>query len=331
MVKKLSFNPEITVILINYNQSKYLKDSIKSVLDQTYEKFELIIIDNGSIDNSKKIIEAFLNDKRINYLNYNKNDFVTKRLNHAVSIAKGKYINFLMADDMIEKNKLYNQLNIFNKLDNDYGIVYGPSIIINEKNKKTYLSEVVKINGSALSEQLKKNLTNGHINFNSALIKRECLISYPMLETIFIETESIFLCFALRYKFKYDNNPVCYFREHDKNIGKKIFDNLDRHLERIELLRTYNFIEKKCKDLEIQCYKGNIILNIVWYNIRTNGIKKKNWKLIREITMKHKYLLIKVKFILSIILTLTPNIITLVLNYIISRLKKSKYNNIRLD
>ena len=179
-----------------------------------------------------------------------------------------------MADDMIEKNKLNSQLNIFKKLDDDYGVVYGPSIIINENNKQNYLADVVKINGNGLSEQLKKNLLNGHINFNSALIKKKCLIDYPMLENIFIETESIFLCFALKYKFKYDSNPVCYFREHSENIGKKIFDNLDRHIKRIEELRKFNLIEKKCKDEEIQNYKGNIILNIIWYNLRTNGIKK---------------------------------------------------------
>ena len=331
MVQKLNLHAEITVILINYNQSKYLRDAIKSVLNQSYKDYELIIIDNGSIDNSKKIIETFLNDNRINYLNYNKNDAVTKRLNHAISIAKGKYINFLMADDMIEKNKLNNQLNIFKKLDDDYGIVYGPSIIINENNKKNYLKNFLKINGNGLSEQLKKNLVNGHINFNSALIKKKCLIDYPMLETIFIETESIFLCFALKYKFKYDSNPVCYFREHSENIGKKIFDNLDRHIKRIEELRKFNLIEKKCKDEEIQNYKGNIILNIIWYNLRTNGVKKKNWKLIREIIKNHKYLLIKIKFFLSLILTFTPNTITLILNYIIDRIRRTKHNNIRLD
>ena len=60
MVQKLNLQTEITVILINYNQSKYLRDAIKSVLNQSYKDYELIIIDNGSIDNSKKIIETFL-------------------------------------------------------------------------------------------------------------------------------------------------------------------------------------------------------------------------------------------------------------------------------
>ena len=60
-----------------------------------------------------------------------------------------------------------------------------------------------------------------------------------------------------------------------KILEKKIFDNLDRHIKRIEELRKFNLIEKKCKDEEIQNYKGNIILNIIWYNLRTNGVKKR--------------------------------------------------------
>ena len=119
--------------------------------------------------------------------------------------------------------------------------------------------------------------------------------------------------------------------KNNSNIGKKIFDNLDRHIKRIELLRKFNLIEKKCKDKEIQNYKGNIILNIIWYNLRTNGVKKKNWKLIYEIIKNHKYLFIKIKFFLSLILTLAPNFITLGLNYIIDRIRKTKHNNIRLD
>ena len=95
MVQKLNLHAEITVILINYNQSKYLRDAIKSVLNQSYKNYELIIIDNGSIDNSKKIIETFLNDKRINYLNYNKNDAVTKSISQVFLLSGLTHSTFI--------------------------------------------------------------------------------------------------------------------------------------------------------------------------------------------------------------------------------------------
>ena len=331
MDEKLKFKPEITVILINFNQSEFLKEAIESVLNQSFDNFELIIIDNGSNDDSKLIIKSYLDDKRIRFLDFDKNDYVTKRLNHSVSISKGKYINFLMADDYFEVDKLKNQISIFKKLDESYGVVYGPTIIINQKLNKTFLSNVVKINGDALKIQLIYNLKFGHINFNSALIKKECLQKYPMLEDIFIETESIFLCFALNYKFHFDNKAVCYFREHESNIGKKIFDNLVRHLKRIDLLKKINIEKKKCEDKDIDNYRGNIIFNIIWYNLRTNGQKKNNWKLIYELLINHKFLLIRLKFYLLLLLNIMPINILRYINMLTDKIKINRLNNIRLD
>ena len=67
MDEKLNINPEITINLINFNQSKFLKKAIDSVLKQSYQNFELIIIDNGSTDNSKSIIKSYLDDPRIRF------------------------------------------------------------------------------------------------------------------------------------------------------------------------------------------------------------------------------------------------------------------------
>ena len=331
MDEKLDLKPEITVILINFNQSKFLKEAIDSVLNQSYEAFELIIIDNGSTDDSKLIIKSYLYDKRISFLDFDKNDYVTKRLNHSVSISKGKYINFLMADDYFETNKLKNQINIFKNLDNNYGVVYGSTVIINETLNRTFSQNVVRINGDALKIQLINNLKHGHINFNSALIKKECLQKHPMLEEIFIETESIFLCFALDYKFHFDDNVVCYFREHETNIGKKIFDNLARHLKRINLLKEINIKEKKCENKYIENYRGNIIFNIIWYNLRTNGPKKNNSKLIYELLINHKFLLIRSKFFLLLLLAIMPRWLLRYFNIMINKIKVNKLNNIRID
>ena len=331
MGEKLNLKPKVSVCLINFNQSKFLNKAIDSVINQSYKNFELIIIDNGSTDSSKLIIKSYLNDHRVKFLDFDTNDYVTKRLNHSVSIARGKYINFLMADDYFQIDKLKNQISIFEKLDDDYGVVYGPTIIINEKLNETFLSNVVKINGDALKIQLNKNLKYGHINFNSALIKKECLQKHPMLEDIFIETESIFLSFALNYKFHFDNKTVCYFREHETNIGKKIFDNLHRHLKRINLLKKINLKEKKCENKDIDNYKGNIIFNIIWYNIRTNGKKKNSWKLICELFINHKFLLLNSKFYLLLLLSITPESLTKYINILIDKTKNNKLNNIRLD
>ncbi len=329
--KIVNNNPFISIILINYNQENFIKSSIKSALNQTYKNFELIIIDNGSFDNSKNIIKKFLKDKRIIFLNYNKNIKVTIRLNRAISIAKGEFVNFLMGDDMLEREKIFNQIKIFQKIPECYGVVYGPSIMLNTLTNKKYFVDVVKINGDALTKQLKFNLKFGHINFNSALIRKECLIKYPMLEDIFIETESFFLSLAIDYKFWYDSKVVCFFREHKNNIGKKIIDNLNGHLKRINELRNLNFKKKICRDSLIQSYARDIIINIIWYNIRTNGPKEINKKLLKKVFKNYQNTFLKIKIYVIIIINFMPAIFARIINRILYKFKKEKYNNVRID
>ena len=318
--KIVNNNPFISIILINYNQENFIKSSIKSALNQTYKNFELIIIDNGSFDNSKNIIKKFLKDKRIIFLNYNKNIKVTIRLNRAISIAKGEFVNFLMGDDMLEREKIFNQIKIFQKIPECYGVVYGPSIMLNTLTNKKYFVDVVKINGDALTKQLKFNLKFGHINFNSALIRKKFLIKHPMLEDIFIETESFFLSLALDCNFWYDSKVVCFLREHKNNIGKKIFDNLNGHLKRIKELRNINFKKKICRDSLIQSYARDIIINIIWYNIRTNGPKEINKKLLKKVFKDYQKTFFKLKIYLIIIINFMTAIFVRIINSILYKL-----------
>ena len=103
-------NELVSIIMPSYNTGKYIKDSINSVLDQTYKKWELIIVDDCSSDDSEKIIKSFLGDKRIKYYKNEKNSGAAVSRNKALSLAKGKWIAFLDSDDIWDKNKLKKQL-----------------------------------------------------------------------------------------------------------------------------------------------------------------------------------------------------------------------------
>lgn len=101
----MSSNPSISVIMPVYNtDEKYLRYSIESVLNQSLADFELIIINDGSTNNSEDVILSY-QDKRIKYLTQN-NSGQSKARNEGLKIAKGKYIFFLDSDDWIELNAL---------------------------------------------------------------------------------------------------------------------------------------------------------------------------------------------------------------------------------
>ena len=106
--------PLVSVIVNCYNGQKYLKDCLRSIVNQTYKNWELIFWDNFSTDQSKKVLNEF-NDKRIKYFKSKKFLPLYKARNLAIQKAKGDYISFLDTDDLWKKNKLFEQIKILKK------------------------------------------------------------------------------------------------------------------------------------------------------------------------------------------------------------------------
>lgn len=103
--------PLFSIIIPLYNKEKYIKDTINCVLQQTIANFELLIIDDGSTDNSVEIVKKFL-DGRIKII-HQKNSGVSAARNNGIRQAKGKYITFLDADDEWTNNFLETCLKLF--------------------------------------------------------------------------------------------------------------------------------------------------------------------------------------------------------------------------
>jgi glycosyltransferase involved in cell wall biosynthesis len=100
------FNPVFSIIVPSYNRAKKLPTAILSILDQRFINFELIIVDDGSVDNTREVIQSF-NDKRIKYL-YQANKGVCAARNKGVFSANGEYLTFLDSDDKADKDWLHN-------------------------------------------------------------------------------------------------------------------------------------------------------------------------------------------------------------------------------
>lgn len=107
-------DPLVSVLLPSYNAGKYLSSSIKSILTQTYNNFELIIIDDASIDNTEEIVFNFRDD-RIRYFKNHKNLGVVNSLNKAISLAEGKYLLRMDADDISLRNRIEIQISYLEK------------------------------------------------------------------------------------------------------------------------------------------------------------------------------------------------------------------------
>lgn len=108
----LSKLPLVSVVMPVFNAANFLKDTIQSVLDQTWTKFELIIIDDGSTDSSVSIAQTFV-DSRIVLIQFSENLGVVAARNAGVSRATGEFVAFIDADDIAHKTCFESQIAVF--------------------------------------------------------------------------------------------------------------------------------------------------------------------------------------------------------------------------
>ncbi|HEX6848566.1 MAG TPA: glycosyltransferase [Chitinophagaceae bacterium] len=175
--------PSVSVILPAYNCEKFIGKAIQSVLQQTLSDFELIIVNDGSTDNTESIIHEF-NDPRIVYQKNRENKGLINSLNTAISMAKGKYTARMDADDICLLERLSKQKAF---LDQNENITAVASTIefINDREEKIGIWELDR-----------QTITPGQIK--KALLRQNC-IAHP---TVVIRSEMIKL---LKYK-EYQKN-----------------------------------------------------------------------------------------------------------------------------
>lgn len=123
----------VSVIMPSYNTAKFIKQTIQSVLAQTYDNWELIIVDDCSTDNTDEAVAEFLIDTRIRYIKNDTNSGAAVSRNRALREAKGKWIAFLDSDDIWTPDKLEKQIAFMT--DNGYHFSYTNYIEIDEESK----------------------------------------------------------------------------------------------------------------------------------------------------------------------------------------------------
>ncbi|MFA7245499.1 MAG: glycosyltransferase [Candidatus Magasanikbacteria bacterium] len=115
--------PEFSILMANYNNAKYLKQAIESVLNQTYINWELIIVDDCSVDNSVDIIKKYLKDSRIIFLKHKKNIGYVGVLKKMISLASSDLIGILDSDDALKKKAVEEVVSCYLKMP-EIGMVY---------------------------------------------------------------------------------------------------------------------------------------------------------------------------------------------------------------
>jgi glycosyltransferase involved in cell wall biosynthesis len=160
-------NIPVTVLMTVYNCSQYILTSVNSILRQNYFNFELLIIDDGSEDNSEEIIRS-LNNGKIKYIKL-KHLGRSAALNYGLKEAKYDWIALMDSDDIAVPERLEKEINLVNK--NDQDIIFSDSVFF--KNKKIQLLNMINTE----KEDLKRKIElRGHICNSSVLYNRNFIL-----------------------------------------------------------------------------------------------------------------------------------------------------------
>lgn len=206
-----SSNPLVSVVVSTYNRADLIGETIKSILNQTYRNLELIIVDDGSTDNTREVVEGF-GDWRIRYIFTDNWGGPARPRNIGIKRAKGEYIAFCDDDDLWFPNKIEEQLKHF---DDD---IIGVG------------SAIIKIGNLTFHNRKKKNNHDYTVDFSEILCGKKASLSSLMIRNenfLFDENENLKFVedFEFQLRMTYETNkkikilsePLIYYRIHPEN------------------------------------------------------------------------------------------------------------------
>ncbi|HKV79625.1 MAG TPA: glycosyltransferase [Candidatus Sulfotelmatobacter sp.] len=218
--------PVVTMIVLCYNQSRFVLETLESVKAQTYKSTELIIIDDCSTDDSVAVIERWLRENEIQciFIRHEKNQGICKSLNEALAITTGKYISMIASDDIWLTDKIERQVEIMESQPESVGVLYSDAFQIDEDGNS--LSQMLIATCRKLSElpqgQILSSLLEGNfIGGQAALVRRSCYDEVGLYdENLPWEDWDMWMRIARRYTFLYSPAPSAKYRIHQKSFTR---------------------------------------------------------------------------------------------------------------
>lgn len=261
--------PLVSIILPSYNHAKYIKESIDSALNQTYKNIELIIVDDGSTDNSKEIILSY-KDERIKSYFFNKNKGAVYATNFCIKHSLGEYISVLNSDDIYYPNKIKKQLNFFLK-NKETSAVFSFAQAIDENSNKLSKNTALEPHETIKSNRtdfLKHFLHSGNILIHpTALIKKEVYKKIGFYDNRLHQIPDfeywVRMC-SLGYNIKVIPEKLIQYRFRDNELNTSNGNRVDVSNR---LIFEYQFLLENYFNLKIEDIKSIFVLPDKYKNI----------------------------------------------------------------
>lgn len=242
--------PILSIIINVLNGEKFIQDTLNSIFTQKYQKYEIIVWDNGSTDSTPSIVRHY--EKKIRYFRIKKTEHLGMARAMALTHAKGRYVTFLDSDDRLLQNSLIERIKLLEK---GFDLVYGGQRIINtkglfkkeikikEKNKKPIVQLLSYYDIASSSAMFRKNIiTKNHIKF--------------MKRFHFCPDYYLFLDIASQYRIGITQNSIIEIRKGTYNWTYKL-----RRFAGTELITALRLIKKNLNLRDNEVKKSYLTAN----------------------------------------------------------------------
>ncbi|PRR69664.1 glycosyltransferase family 2 protein [Clostridium thermopalmarium] len=267
----------VSIIIPTYNSGKYLLEAIESCLNQTYKNIEIIVIDDGSTDNTKYLLKNYIEEGKIKYF-YQQNRGRSAARNLGLEKASGEFIQFLDADDYIHHKKIEKQIKLFNK-NKDIGLVYCGAIYIKDN------VQIHKLLKKVRSKNFLYKLIQGNfLPIHAPIFKSEFKVKFDE-QYSHMEDWDYWIRLITKYNVKigHINEFLSFIRVHNNNTSK----------ERLTMLEAeQNLVNKYIKEFKDKRMLAYLYLKKFKLKYRVN--KKIDWHLLKDIISNNFILIFNV-------------------------------------
>ena len=321
------FNPLVSIVIPVYNGANYVSEAIESALKQTYKNIEVIVVNDGSTDNTEKIVKKY--GDKIRYF-YKENGGVASALNLGIKNMKGEYFSWLSHDDIYYPNKIERQIEELKNIDKD-NILYSGFELINDKSEFLYAWEIASTNEyRKLNNSFYALLLSG-LNFCSLLIPKKAFYEVDFFNEDLKCTQDydlLFKIFKNGYKIKYMPEVLLQNRIHESQDTKRKLKSVIEEGNKLWIYMISNLSEDDYKDIFYNEY--SLLLRLLRNRLHSSPYDKtlefidERLNILQKENKKYYELNNKISIIVNLLKSYSN------INEIIDSIIVQKYDNIEI-
>ncbi len=255
---KFMTEPLVSIIIPTYNRAQIIKETLDSVLAQTYQNWECIVVDDGSVDNTSEIMAAYMmKDKRFQFHHRPKDRLPggNASRNYGFELSKGEYINWFDSDDKLLPNFISDKINKFQSSGN-YDVVFSAYQKFNETVRPKVFNN--KFSGNIINDLANKSVI---FSTHSYMLKRDVLSGHSFDERVLKsqDLDFFFRLFSSNSHLKIGNvaDVTHLYRKHEDTISDKASEKGQSYKSRYKIqLEVLDYFLKEYNPIGIKRYRA---------------------------------------------------------------------------